>query len=137
MNRNFPNAGKIYSMHVAPVLQSCNISIGASGAVTAFTQSTMISSVSHDSTGLYTIHFRPGMTVNAVINVSASMQSPVSGLSGVLAIECQNAPSTSMQIIAAPVIQIKALDPAGALVNPASGSTIQALMIFNNSSVKS
>lgn len=136
MNRNFPNAGKIYAMHVSPVMVTCNVVIGASGAVTSFSQATMIKSVAHTSTGIYTVTMQPFNNVNGVIAPLASMQSPVSGLSGVLGIEFGNAPSTTMAVSATPTIVMKCLDPAGALVNPASGSTISMMVICNNSSVK-
>jgi len=62
----------------------------------------------------------------------------VSGLSGVLAIECQNAPQpalASYSAIQGGQVSIKCLDAAGALVDPASGSVITFLMFLSNSSV--
>lgn len=129
-NRNWANGGKIMSMHVGPVLNNVNITIGATGAVASFI-GTVVKSVVRTGTGLYTINLVDNY--NASLFASGSMQSPVSGLSGVLAIEIQNDPSTS---VAASSLSIKTLDAAGALVDPASGSVISALMIFNNSSVK-
>lgn len=132
-NRNFANGGKIYAMHVMPVLVNTNITIGTTGAVTSFI-GTLTSSVTRVSTGVYQINLAdPYFTC---LNASGSMQSPSSGLSGVLAIEIQNAPSASVNVLGSPSLTIKCLDAAGALVDPASGSVISCLAIMNNSSVK-
>lgn len=137
MNRNFSNAGKIYAMHVSPVMVTTNIVIGASGAVTSFSQASLIASVVHTSTGVYTVTMQPQNNVNAVICPLASLQSPASGLSGVSTVEFGNAPSTTMAVSATPTIVMKCLSPAGTVVNPASGSTLSMMVICNNSSVKS
>lgn len=134
-NRNFSNGGKLYSMHVMPVLTTCSITIGATGAVTSFKGAT-VASVTRAGTGLYDIVLQANTNFNAIIAVTGNMQSPVSGLSGVSAIETQNAPSTSMAVAAAPTIRVKTLAAAGTLVDPASGSVVNVMIIANNSSVR-
>lgn len=132
-NRNFANGGKIMTMQAGPVIVNTNILIGATGAVTSSTSTTMVTSVTRTSTGIYVLHLAD--SYNSAISVSASMQSPSSGLSGILGVECGNAPSTSVAILAAPVITIKTLDAAGALADPASGSTISVTALLSNSTV--
>lgn len=133
-NRNFASGGKIYSMHVMPVMVNATVTIGATGAVASFV-GPLIASVVRTGVGLYTINLQDAY--NKCLSASGSMQSPVSGLSGVLAIEVANAPSTSVASATAPSISIKCLDAAGALVDPASGSAINFMSIMNNSAVKS
>lgn len=132
-NRNFANGGKIMTMNSGPVMVNTNILIGSTGAVTSSTSTTMITSVTRSSTGIYVLHLAD--TYNSAISVSASMQSPNSGLSGILGVECGNAPSTSVATFSTPTITIKTLDAAGALANPASGSTISVTALLSNSSV--
>lgn len=132
-NRNWASAGKIYSMHVSPVMTNTAITIGTTGAVASFI-GTSTASVTRSSTGVYVIHLSDNY--NALIQANGAVQSPVSGLSGVLAIEIQNAPQASVQSLSAPQLTIKTLDAAGALVDPASGSVINLMMILSNSSVK-
>lgn len=133
-NRNFASGGKLYSMHVMPVMVNCAVQIGASGAVSSFV-GPLVASVVHSSTGVYLINLQDAYFVSLV--AMGSCQSPSSGLSGVSTIEIQNAPSASVSNASAPSITIKCLDAAGALVNPASGSAINVLTIMNNSAVKS
>lgn len=130
-NRNFANGGKIMTMHAGPVMVTTNITIGSTGAVTSNSQTTMVTSVTRTSTGIYVLHL--ANSYNGAISILASAQSPSSGLSGVLAIETANAPTTAVQ---ASTITIKTLDAAGALVDPASGSVISVIAMLNNSSVK-
>lgn len=133
-NRNFANGGKIMTMNAGPVIVNTNITIGATGAVTSSTSTTMVTSVTRTSTGIYVLHL-----ANAyfkAISISASMQSPSSGLSGILGIESGNAPNTSVASSTAPTITIKTLDAAGALANPASGSVISVTALLSNSSVQ-
>lgn len=134
-NRNFASGGKIYSMHVKPVMVNVNITIGASGAVTSFAGS-MVASVVRTGTGLYKINMQAQSNLNTALNIIGSMRSPVSGLSGVTAVECQNAPTTSISNLAAPSIIVKTLAPAGTLVDPTSGSVISVLIMANDSSVR-
>lgn len=131
-NRNFANGGKIYNMNVMPVMIDGKAAIGAAGAVSS-SSGTMISSVQHVSTGIY--KFNLSNNFAAVLQASGAMQSPVSGLSGVSTIEIQNAPSTSIQSLSAPSMTVKCLDAAGALVDPASGSSVTILILANNSKV--
>lgn len=132
-NRNFANGGKIYAMHVMPVIVNAVAAIGASGAVSSVS-STMCNSVTHVSTGIYRFNLTDNF--NAALSIHASARSPGSGLSGVLCIEVQNAPSTNIASLTAPSITVKCLDAAGALVDPASGSAIDIMIYANNSGVK-
>ncbi len=133
-NRNFANGGKIQSMsNGQPVMVNTNILIGGTGAVTSNTSTTMVRSVTRTSTGLYVLHL--ANNYNAVLSVIGSMQSASGGLSGILAVECGNAPSTAVQSLATPTITIRTLDAAGAVADPASGSTISITALLSNSSV--
>lgn len=130
-NRNFPNGNKLYTNNTAPVMISCAILIGATGAVTSISAAnSYITSVVRTATGLYTVNLVNNY--NNLIQVIGSATSPSSGTSGVLAIETQNAPTVTS--LTAPTLGIKTLDAAGALVDPASGSTISILIYLNNSS---
>ena len=132
MNRNLASGGKLYSMHVMPVMIDCTIQIGATGAVSSIA-GPLVRSVVRNSTGIYQINLTDN--VNSLFMAIGSAQSPPSGLSGVLAIETQNAPNPSVSNLAAPSLIVKTLDAAGALVDPASGSAISVLMYMSNSSV--
>lgn len=132
-NRNYVSGGKIYSMHVSPVMLDVTIAIGATGAVSSITGST-IASVTRISTGIYKINMQDNFS--GLYSAVGSMQSPPSGLSGVLGIEIQNAPNAAVSLLSAPSLTIKTLDAAGALVDPASGSSIMCIMYLSNTSVK-
>lgn len=132
-NRNFANGGKIMMMDSGPTIIQTNITIGGTGAVVSNSVSTMVSSVTRSSTGVYVLHL--AQNYNKALSVIGSMQSASGGLSGILAVECQNAPSASVQSLSAPAITIRTLDAAGALANPASGSVISITAILSNSSV--
>lgn len=120
-------------MNVMPAMLNASIVItGGSGAV-ASSSGTTIKSVVRNSIGNYTITFQDPYA--SVLAAHASMISPVSGLSGILGIEIGNAPSTSIQVITGGSIVVKTLDAAGALANPAAGSTINVVVIANNSKV--
>lgn len=133
-NRNWASGGKIYSMHVSPAMIDCVISIGASGAVSSVSGAT-VQSAEKMSTGVYKITLQPQTNFVKLFSAHGSMQSPPSGLSGVLAIEIQNDPTPSVQTATGAVLTIKTLDAAGALVSPASGSAINVMMICSQSSV--
>lgn len=133
-NRNWMSGGKLFSMHKDPTLMEVTVQIGATGAVTSYVGA-CVSSVTRSSTGIYVINFQPQTNFPRLLAAHGTAQSPVSGLSGVLGIEVQNAPNTSVANNAAPSLTIKTLDAAGAVVNPASGSAINVLMILGNSSV--
>ena len=120
-------------MHVSPVLVDCTIQIGASGVVTSFTSS-LVASVAHTSTGVYTITLQD--PYSSVLSISGSMQSPASGLSGIVAVEGQNAPNTNISSLTAPTIAVKTLSDADALADPASGSALTVLMLLSNSQTK-
>ncbi len=132
-NRNFASGGKIYMMHVSPVLIDCSIVIGASGAVSSFTSS-LVASVAHTSTGIYTITLQD--PYSSVLSISGSMQSPSSGVSGISTVEGQNAPNTNISSLTAPTIAVKTLNASEALTDPASGSTLTVLMLLSNSQTK-
>lgn len=132
-NRNWVSGGKIFSMHVSPVMLDASITIGASGAVTATIGST-IASASRTSIGLYRINFQDNYS--GLYAAMGSVQSPVSGLSGVSTVEIQNAPNAAVSLLSNPGISIKTLDAAGALVDPASGSVVNVIIYLSNSSVK-
>lgn len=141
-NRNWANGGKVYSMHVKPILANVNITIGASGAVSSFI-GTITASVTHISTGIYRMNFQNnnnfgGGATNfaALLSASGACQSPSSGLSGVLGVEIQNAANTSVSSATAPSLTVKCLDAAGALVDPASGSVLSVMMFLSDSHVK-
>lgn len=133
-NRNFANGGKVFSMSAAPVMVASNILIGAAGAVSSITGSSMISSVQHLSTGVYKINLKDSFF--SMLSAHGSAHSPAVGLSGIMAVEIQNAASASVSASVAS-LTIKTLDAAGALADPASGSIIDILAIMNNSSVVS
>ena len=124
-------------MHTSPVIVTGSITVGATGAVASFTGS-VVQSITRTSTGLYQITLQPNTNFSKLYHLSGAAQSPVSGLSGVLAIECQNAPQpalASYTAIRGGQVSIKCLDAAGALVDPATGSVITILMFLSNSSV--
>lgn len=131
-NRNWANGGKLYAMHVSMVMVNAKVLIGAAGAVTTV-NGPIVSSVTRVSTGIYQINLQNNF--NQMLTARGSMHSPVSGLSGIAAIEIQNAPSASVQSLSAPSLTIKTLNPSGALADPASGSTIDIMAIMSNSSV--
>lgn len=132
-NRNFPNKA-VYTNHYGPVMIDVAVTIGATGAVSSIsTANNFIASVTRASTGLYTVNL--SNPYNRVIMVIGSATSPGSGTSGVLAIETQTAPNTNITSLTAPSVGIKTLDAAGALVDPASGSTITILLYLSNSSL--
>lgn len=132
-NRNFANGGKVFAMHVSPVLANVNITIGASGAVSSFV-GTLSSSVTRISAGLYQINMTDPYVI--ALFASGAMQSPVSGVSGIVAVEIQNAPSSTITAAGGQHLQVKCLNASDALTDPASGSVLSLLLLLNNSSVK-
>jgi hypothetical protein len=132
-NINFPNGGKVYTQHITPVIIDAQILIGSTGAVTSFTGNA-IASVVRNGTGDYTLNLN--QAYYSAIVVMGSAISASGALSGILGVECANAPSTAVSSASAPKIQIYTLDAAGAKANPVSGSTIQVMAILSNSSVK-
>ena len=133
-NRNYVSGGKIYSMHVKPVIIDVKIRIGAAGAVTSF-QGAMVKSVVRVSQGVYKIKMQDKTSYNRIFTTHGAMQSPVTGLSGIVAVEIQNAPSASMALTAAGELTVKTLSDAITLADPASGSTINLLVIASDSGV--
>lgn len=131
-NRNWASGGKIYSMHVSPVMLDAQINIGASGAVSSITGPT-IASVTHVSTGIYKINLQD--RYNGLIGVMTNMTSPTVGLSGISSVELANAQSAAVQT-ATPSVTIQTLNSSGVLTDPASGSQISAIILLSNSSVK-
>lgn len=133
-NRNWCSGGKVYSMDVSPVMLNCTIQIGATGAVSSFTGST-VASVTRVSTGIYKIKLQAQTNFPKLLFAAGSAQSAAAALSGVGQVEIQNDPNTSAQTADGAELTIKALDFAGAVVDPVSGSALNILMLFNNSSV--
>lgn len=133
-NRNWASGGKLYSMHVQPVFMDCTILIGATGAVTSFVGSGILA-VTRTSQGIYKIKMQPQTNFPKLFFAAGSAQSASGGLSGVLGIEIQNAPNASVATTSGGELTIKCLDAAGAVVNPASGSSINVFMVLSNSSV--
>ena len=72
-NRNWASGGKLYSMHVMPVMIDATILIGATGAVTSFVGST-IASVTRVSTGVYKIKAQSGTNFTKLFSAVGSMQ---------------------------------------------------------------
>lgn len=133
-NRNWASGGKIYSMHVSPVILNATAQIGASGAVTSFVGSA-IKTVARLSTGVYRITAQSQTNLSRLYFAQGSMQSPSSGLSGISTIEIQNAPNASLATSTGAVLTVKCLDAAGALADPASGSALNVMIMGSNSSV--
>ncbi len=75
-NRNFASGGKIYSMHVMPVLLDCNVVIGSSGAPGTL-KGPAISSITRLSTGTYQVQLADNY--NRYYFGAASFVSPLSG----------------------------------------------------------
>ncbi len=120
-----------------PVLVTASIPIGATGAVGAFVGS-MVQGVVRNSAGNYTITLQPNTNFSRLYSAQGSLQSPPSGLSGILCVEIQNAPNTSIAAFSSTAggsITVNCLDAAGAAADPASGSTLNIQMICSNSSV--
>ena len=122
-NRNYASGGKMYSMHVKPVMVDVVISIGATGAVSS-KKGAMVDTVTRLGTGLYKIKMQPSTSFNRLFSAQGSMRSPVSGLSGIVAIEIQNAPDASVALVAAGELTIKTIDAAGALADPDRKSVV-------------
>lgn len=133
-NRNWASGGKLFSMHASPVLITATVLIGASGAVTSFVGSA-VANITKSSTGVYKVKLQSQTNFPRMFFASGSAISPASGLSGVLAVEIQNAPNTSLAIADGGELTIKCLDAAGAVVNPADGSSICIMILASNSSV--
>ncbi len=132
-NRNFPNGKAIYTNHTIPVMIDVTILIGASGAVTSIsTANSFITGVTKTATGKYTIALADPYA--SAIMVIGSAQSASGGLSGILAVECGNAPSTDVSSTSAPCVKIITLDAAGVAAHPADGSKISVLAYLSNSS---
>ncbi len=134
-NRNFASGGKLYSMHVMPVMITATAQIGASGAVSSFVGSMVQSVAKQVAVGTYLIKCQSGTNFSRLYAAMGSMQSASGGLSGVSTIEIQNDPNSSMDEASGAELIVKCLDAAGALVNPASGSALNVLIIASNSSV--
>ena len=133
-NRNWMSGGKLFSMHKDPVMLDCTIQIGATGAVSSFVGSA-IQSVTRQGTGLYKITFQPQTNFARLLFAAGSCQSAPAALSGIDSVEIQNNPNASVSPISSPSLTIKTLNPAGSLVDPASGSAVSVIMIMGNSSV--
>lgn len=133
-NRNWASGGKIYSMHVSPVIITATAQIGASGAVTSFVGSAVLS-LARQSTGVYKLTCQSQTSFSRLYAAQASLQSPPSGLSGILAVEIQNAPNAAVATASGATLTVKCLDAAGALADPASGSALNIMFMASQSSV--
>lgn len=133
-NRNWASGGKVYSMHVKPVMMTATAQIGGTGAVTSFVGSA-IQSFARTGTGTYLVIAQSRTNFSRLYTAIGTMQSPPAGLSGISTIEIQNAPNASVQTAAAMRLTIKCLDAAGALADPATGSAISLMAILSDSSV--
>jgi len=133
-NRNYLSGGKIYSMHKAPVMVTATATIGATGAVQSSVGS-MVKSIVRVSVGTYRITLDLQTNFTRLFSAMGSMQSPVSGLSGISTVEIQNAPNASVSLPAGTQIIVKTLSPAGALADPASGSALNVLLMLSDSSI--
>lgn len=133
-NRNWASGGDIYSMHVSPVMLDLIINIGATGSVSSISAAgSTITSVAHTGTGVYQINLADNYV--ALLNARGSMIRASGALSGILAVEIQNAPNASVSSLTAPKLTITCLDAAGAAADPVSGSSIQMMIYLQNSSV--
>ena len=132
-NRNYASGGRMYSMGVKPVIVNANITIGSAGAVTSFTGA-MINSVTLSSTGTYVISLSNNFS--GLHYAAGSMQSPASGVSGIVAVEVQNSPNTNITNLANPTLTVKTLSASDALANPASGSVLSVIMYLSDSSIQ-
>jgi hypothetical protein len=130
-NRNFASGGKLYSMHVMPVMVDCKITIGASGAVSSFIGPT-VASVTQSGTGVYIIKLQDPYA--AMLWAAGSMISPSSGVSGISTVEIGNASAPST--ITGATIVVQTLNASDSAANAANGSTLQVIAIMNNSKVK-
>jgi hypothetical protein len=132
-NRNFISQ-KLFSMHAMPVLVTATAQIGASGAVSSKVGS-MVQSFTHEAPGVYKIKCQTNTGFSRLYFAQASIQSPTIGLSGIVGIEIQNDPNTSVAQASGAELTVKCLDAAGALADPADGSALNVMMICSNSSV--
>lgn len=133
-NRNFASGGKLYSMHVMPVMVTATIQIGATGAVSSFVGS-MVSSITRVSAGIYHVTLQPQTQFTRLYFAAGTLQSPSSGLSGIATVEIQNAPNTSVATASGATLTVKCLSDSNAAADPASGSALNILAILSNSSV--
>lgn len=133
-NRNWASGGKLFSMHAMPVLITATAQIGASGAVSSYVGSA-VESIVKVSTGIYKMKCQSQTDFSRLFFAAGSMQSASGSLSGVSTVEIQYNPNASVAISGGAELTVKCLDAAGALVNPASGSALNIMMIASNSSV--
>lgn len=75
-NRNFASAGKLYSMHVFPVLLDANFAVGASGAVSDL-KGPAVQSVTRLAAGIYQVQLQD--KYNKYFIGSAQLSSPAPG----------------------------------------------------------
>lgn len=75
-NRNFPN-NKLYSFNVQPVSLNCQITIGASGAVSSFSGAGIAAVTKTGAAGTYAIQLQDNYY--SLLNCGFDMQSPVGG----------------------------------------------------------
>lgn len=136
-NRNFANGGKIFQMHSKPVIVDFSITIGASGAVTSFQSSSagsnsMVSTVTHGSTGTYTITLTDSYTsLLGIISGSAQVASGTSGYDHIEQVGAMTTITSGPQPQARFTLQTVL---AGSVANPTSGAIVQLVILLNDSS---
>lgn len=126
-------SNRLYSDHAMACLASVDVNIGATGAVTSVANKSKISAVTRLSTGLYRLALVAPFA--SIYSSACAAVSPSSGTSGVLGFELANAQATTVASVSAPFVDIKCLDAAGALADPASGSQLKFQLMLSNSSL--
>jgi hypothetical protein len=132
-NRNFASGGKIYSMHVMPVLLDLQITIGASGAVSSFS-GLGVQSVTKSATGTYAVTLQDNY--NALIGIVKFSPQIASGVSGLDSIEQVGAMVNSSNPSAAGAAITIQCVLNGVVANPTSGAIVKLGIYLNNSSVQ-
>ena len=132
-NRNFASGGKIYAMHIKPVLLDCQIVLGASGAVSSFSGQ-LIQSVTKSATGTYSIVLQDNYaTLLGIVNAAPKI---ASGTSNIDAVEqVGSMVNSSNPASSGASITIQTLNPSGVVANGTSGAQINFLIYLNDSSV--
>lgn len=127
-NRNFANGGKIYSMNVMPVMLNLQITIGASGAVSA-SSGKGIYSVSKTGTGTYRITMQDRYFSLLSLIGNAKVASGVSGMDHIEQLGSLTASGNRCYVDIQTVL-------AGAVANATSGAVLNVVLLLNNSSVQ-
>ena len=138
-NRNWASGGKMYSMHVKPVIINATIQIGASGAVSSFVGSA-VASVTQVSTGVYKLTLQRDTNFSRLYFAAGAMQSASAAISGISVVEVQHAPNAAVSASPA-TLTVTCLAPTSSsnttlvATNPASGSALNVILMASDSSV--